>query len=386
MKFEVRRNHAVQKVVSDMGWRVDDEVQQMLRDSARAWLAGMGGAGRVRQVRAATDGFDQSVWTQMGNLGWTGILLPEAAGGSDLGLAPSLTLAEELGRAAAPEPYIGSAIMAATLLAAASTDDAVALAAALAGGQRSVTLAWQEQRGVLGLPSFATRLSGGKLSGAKVHVPGWHSGTALLVAAEADDGPIVALVDIEAPGVNVTTRQLADSSYCADIVFDNVEIGDGSILLSGDAATQALSLALARATVAISAQMDGLATALWQMTNDYLRQRSQFGSSLSSFQALRHRMVDLYAEIELAAASWRAAAVAVEAGNLSSKAIHSAKARCSQIAQDMGRWAIQYHGAFGYMEEADVGLFVHAGLCWSSWLGNPAAHRRAALMAHRQGR
>lgn len=373
-------------MVSDMGWRVDDEVQQMLRDNARAWLAEIGGVGRVRQVRASTDGFDKGIWAQMGALGWTGILLPEAAGGSDLGLAPSLTLAEEMGRAAAPEPYIVSAIMAATLLSASSTDEAAALAAALAKGERSVTLAWQEQRGELGLPSFATRISGNKLSGTKVHVPGWHSGTALLVAAAAEDGPIVALVDIGAPGVNITTRQLADSSYCADIVLDNVAVGEGSILLSGDAAQKSLSLASARGTVAISAQMDGLATALWQMTNDYLRQRSQFGSPLSSFQALRHRMVDLYAEIELAAASWRAAAIAVEAGDLSSKDIHSAKARCSQIAQDMGRWAIQYHGAFGYMEEADVGLYVHAGLCWSSWLGNPTTHRRAALMAHRAGR
>ena len=69
-----------------------------------------------------------------------------------------------------------------------------------------------------------------------------------------------------------------------------------------------------------------------------------------------------------------------------SAALHAAKARCSQIAQDMGRWAIQYHGAFGYTDEADVGLYVHAGLRWSTWLGNPVAHRRAALAAHRRER
>jgi alkylation response protein AidB-like acyl-CoA dehydrogenase len=368
-----------------MGWRVDSDIQQMLRDSARDWLSEVGGAGRVRSVRALADGFDPGTWAGMGELGWTGILLPEASGGAGLGLAPALTLAEELGRAAAPEPFVASAIMAATVLARASGEPAARLASSLAAGQISATIAWQEERGALGLPAFATRLSGGTLAGVKVHVPGWHPGTALLVAAAGDDGPMVALVDPAAPGVSVTARRLADSSLCADIVFDGVAVADDAVLLSGKAAQEALELALARGTVAVSAQLEGLAAALWQVTSDYLRQRSQFGSNLSDFQALRHHMVDLYAEIELAAASWRAAAAAVDAGDLCATALHAAKARCSQVAQDMGRRAIQYHGAFGYTEEADVGLYVHAGLCWSSWLGNPPAHRRAALLAHRAG-
>lgn len=368
-----------------MGWRVDSDIQQMLRDSARDWLAEMGGAGRVRSVRALADGFDPAAWEGMGALGWTGILLPEAVGGAGLGLAPALTLAEEIGRVAAPEPFVASAIMAATVLASAPGGQAATLAGQLAAGQRSATIAWQEQRGTLGLPAFATRLSAGKLSGAKVHVPGWHPGVALLVAATGEDGPVVVLVDPVAQGVSATSMRLADSSLCADIVFDGVAVAGDAVLLAGTAAQEALELALARGTVAASAQLEGLAAALWQVTTDYMHQRSQFGSNLSDFQALRHRMVDLYAEIELAAASWRAAAAAVEAGNLGALALHAAKARCSQVAQDMGRWAIQYHGAFGYTEEADVGLYVHAGLCWSSWLGNPATHRRAALLANRAG-
>jgi len=97
-------------------------------------------------------------------------------------------------------------------------------------------------------------------------------------------------------------------------------------------------------------------------------------------------MVDLFSEIELAGASWRRAAKALADGGRGDVAVHAAKARCSQIAQDMGRWAIQYHGAFGYTDEADVGLYVHAAMRWSSWLGNAASHRRAALTAHRRER
>jgi len=369
-----------------MGWRVDTDIQQMLRDSARAWLAEAGGAGRVRAVRAIGTGFDAEIWAGMGEMGWTGVLLQERTGGTELGLGPALTLAEELGRAASPEPFIASAVIAGTVLSASVSERAASLAAALAAGQISVTLAWQEQRNTLGIPDFMTRLTGGRLTGSKVHVPGWHPGTALLVAAVGDDGPCVIRVEPDAPGVSVIARRLADSSFCADLVFQDVAVADDAVLLTGDTARAALELALARGTVALCAQLEGLSTRLWQMTAEYLRQRTQFGSALADFQVLRHRMVDLYAEIEMGAASWRVAAVAVEAGDMSGQALHSAKARCSQAAQDMGRWAIQYHGAFGYMEEADVGLFVHAGLCWSSWLGNPAAHRRGTLAAHRAGK
>lgn len=369
-----------------MGWRIDNDLQQMLRDSARGHLGDAGGAAHFRAVRASPEGFDANAWLQMGELGWTGILLPESHGGSGLGHETALTLAEELGRAIAPEPFVASAVVAATVLAASDLSPAVALAGELAEGRRSVMLAWQEERGTLGMPQFATRLSHGRLSGSKVHVPGWHPGAALIVAAAGENGPVVVLVDPEASGLTVNARRLTDGTFCADIHLDAVEVADDAVLLSGSAAGEALALALARGTVALSAQLEGLAGALWRTTVDYLQQRSQFGSRLADFQALRHRMVDLYAEVELAGASWRSAAAAVEAGELSGLAIHAAKARCSQIAQDMGRWAIQYHGAFGFTDEADVGLYVHAGLSWSSWLGNPAAHRRAALAAHRSGK
>ena len=369
-----------------MGWRLDDDLQQMLRDSARGHLGEVGGAAHVRAVRASPDGFDAGAWARMGELGWTGILLPESHGGTGLGQEPALTLAEELGRAISPEPFVASCVMAATVLAASAAPASVALAHELASGCRSVTLAWQEQRGTLGVPEFAARLSQGVLNGNKVHVPGWHPDVALIVAAGGEHGPVIVRIDPVAPGLSVSPRRLTDGTFCADILFDGVAVADDAILLSGEAARDALAVAVARGTVALSAKLEGLAAELWRMTADYMRQRSQFGSHLIDFQALRHRMVDLYAEIELAGASWRAAAAAVGAGDYSGVAVHAAKARCSQIAQDMGRWAIQYHGAFGFTEEADVGLYVHAGLCWSSWLGNPSAHRRAALAAHRSRR
>ncbi|HEY6870043.1 MAG TPA: acyl-CoA dehydrogenase family protein [Novosphingobium sp.] len=368
-----------------MGWRVDNDLQQLLRESARGHLGAAGGAAHARQVRGLEQGFDPAAWQAFGELGWTGILLPERLGGAELGLEPALTLAEELGRALAPEPFVAAAIIAATVLAASVAPAAAALGAELATGARSVTLAWQEQRRTLGLPDFATRFEHGRLRGAKVHVPAWQAGTVLLVAAAGVDGPVVLAVDPAAPGLTARAERLSDGSMVADLEFDGVAIDEAAVLLAGPVARSALDLALDRGTIALSAQLEGLSGALWQVTADYIQQRVQFGSRLADFQALRHRMVDLFTQNELAAASWRAAAAALEQGGGARVAIHAAKARCAQAAQDMSRWAIQYHGAFGYTDEADVGLYVHAALAWSTWLGNPAAHRRAALLAHRNG-
>lgn len=369
-----------------MGWRVDSDLQQMLRESAQGWLGDKGGPAHFRAVRESGSGFDADAWRDMAELGWSGMLLPEAAGGSQLGLEPALTLAEELGQAIAPEPFVASAVIAATVLAASDTPRAMELARALAGGEGSVTLAWQERGGTIGLPAFETRLTGGRLSGRKVHVPAWHADSALLVAAMGDGGPVVMAVSPRPAGVAITATAMTDATFGAAIAFDGVDVAAKDILLEGDAAVAALELALARGTVALSAQLEGLAGALWRRTADYIRQRVQFDQPLADFQALRHRMVDLYAAIELAGASWRAAARALERGEADRVALHAAKARCSDAALDMGRWAIQYHGAFGFTDEADVGLYVHAALRWASWLGNAPAHRRAALAAHRASR
>jgi alkylation response protein AidB-like acyl-CoA dehydrogenase len=367
-------------------WRLDNDLQQMLRQSAQGYLSEAGGAKHFRNVRASADGFDAQAWARMGELGWTGILLPEAMGGSGLGLRPALTLAEELGQSLSPEPFVASAIIAGTLLAKSTAALGSELALALAAGRRSVTLAWQERSGQIGRPAFQTKISGGRLSGRKMHVPCWHAGAALLVAAAGDKGPVVLLVDPRASGVTVVTRRVTDGTLEAEIDFADVAVFDDAMILQGEAVAAALDLALARGTTSLCAGLEGLSSKLWRLTADYIKQRVQFEQPLADYQALRHRMVDLYSAIELASASWRKAASVLEARETGGLAVHAAKARCSDTALTMGRWAIQYHGAFGYADEADVGLYVHTALRWSSWLGNAIAHRRKALAAHEQGK
>lgn len=366
-------------------WRTEDDIQRMLRSSAEDFAASEHSPERFRKLRGSDTGFDPQAWKAMADLGWTGILLPEEMGGSGLGLGPALTLAEVFGRHLLIEPLIPSAVVSGTILSLAGGRGRAA-AEALIEGRSAICPAFHEGFAEIGFVPPAARLDdGGTLTGRKVFVPGWVRGAPLLVTAMNGGEAAVLLVASDAPRVTASERKMSDGTLAADIGFEGVTVDASAILLRGADAVTAVELALARGSLALAAQMEGLAKRLHEMTAEYLRQRVQFDKPLASFQVLRHAMVDLHMQIELSGASWRRAADLLEqqGSEAAAGAIHAALARCGETALSLGKSAIQYHGAFGYTEDADVGLYSNAALRWSSQFGNPAAHRNAALTWHK---
>lgn len=363
-------------------WRTEDDVQQMLRESAEAWAAAEAGADRFRRFRASGTGFDPATWAAMGALGWTGILLPEERGGSGLGLAPALTLADVLGRHLVMAPFVPSAVVAATLLAGAA-GAGPSMAMALASGSQAPLAALREGANEAVPQTPATTFAAGRLNGAKAFVAGWHLDAPLLVSALGSEGLVIALVQPGAPGLSAKPRLMADGTRAADLVFADTE---AEPILTGTAAQEALSLAICREALGLSAMLEGLAAQLFELTVDYVGQRIQFEKPLAAFQALRHHMVDLHAQIELAGATWRVAARRLDAEGFDAAAgrVAMAKARAGDAAHAMGKAAIQYHGAFGYTEEADIGLYANAILRLVAQGGNPMAQRRVALAHHKR--
>lgn len=368
-------------------WRTEDDIQHMLRKSAEDFAASEHSLERFRELRASETGFDAGTWKAMAELGWTGILLPEEMGGAGLGLGPALTLAEIFGRTLITQPFIPSAIVSATLLAL-SGDRGRETALMLIEGRAAVCPAFQEEPADIGFVPPESRIEEREtlvLNGAKVFVPGWVRGSRQLVTAMMKDEVVVAVIASDSKGVSVTERNMSDGTLSADIRFSAVEVSQDDILLRGNDAAMAVRLGLARGSLVLAAQMEGLAAKLHEMTVEYLKQRVQFEKPLASFQVLRHAMVDLHLQIELAAASWRHAADELESHGCDSAegAIHAALARCGQTALSLGKSAIQYHGAFGYTEDADIGLYTNAALRWASQFGSPAAHQSAALAWHK---
>jgi alkylation response protein AidB-like acyl-CoA dehydrogenase len=371
-------------------WRQDEELEAMLRNVAESFVRDSNSLARFRRLRSVGSGFEVDAWAQMATLGWTGILLSERDGGSGFGIAPALTLAEVFGQFLLPEPFVASAVMAATVLDRSEGEMARSLASSLAAGQAVATLAFQEALGWEEPHAPQTMLMRAgealQLSGRKLLVPGWSEDSWLLVTAQMDGEFAVVAVPAGHAGISVAPRRMTDGSLTGDVTFDDVVLDAGALLLVGEGALAATELAIARGKLALCAQMEGLSRALLLSTIDYVNQRIQFGKPLAAFQALRHKLVETHCLVELAGASWRSAAAELDDA-LDAKMlfrVYAAKARCSDAAMAVSRVAIQYHGAFGYTEEADIGLFVNAALRWSCWLGNAAQSRQAALLQHKK--
>ena len=372
-------------------WRHEDELQSMLRESVDRYAIAKNTVVRFRDKRRSSDGFDLQSWRDMAELGWTGALLPQGVGGAALDIVSVLSLAEAVGRNLITEPFVASAIIAATVLGASQAPAALALAQALAAGDAVVVLADQEEIGRVGpaAPLTAARsLNGGgfTLTGSKIFVPAWTGEARLLVSALVEGAPAVLMVDAGAMGVEADTHRMTDGTVSARLTFDKVALGADALILQGRDASDAISLALARGALALAAQLEGAARRLLSMTSDYLAQRAQFEKPLASFQSVRHGLVSQHLQIEFAGASWRFAAASLDRGLTADALIRisAAKARCADAALAMSKSAIHYHGAFGFTEEADIGLYVNAILRWASWLGNADAHRRRALNLSRE--
>jgi alkylation response protein AidB-like acyl-CoA dehydrogenase len=336
-----------------------DEITRMLRESA-AGIAGLGGGvKRARGLRFGKAGFDRQVWTQMAEMGWLGLCLPEEAGGLGLGMSTMTALVAELGATLVPEPLVET--MLSLRLLAAAAPDAELTRAVLAGDRLAIT-AWAETAD--GLEVRGT-------TGPRDFMPSGAAADVIVVPFSHGDG--CRLVACDAATVTFTVAGNQDGGYAAraDASWQGDEIG---YVPAGT-----MAAALDEAALATAAYLNGLAGAAFEMTLDYLRTRKQFGRAIGSFQALQHRAADQKIELELARAGLDAAAREVDATDSSVQralSVSRAKARSSDMAMSICRAAIQMHGGIGYTDEHDIGLYVRKALVLVNAFGSARWHRR----------
>lgn len=362
-----------------------DDALSMLLDSADDFLARAHSTRRVHALRDSDGHLEPEVWAQMASMGWLGLTLPEALGGSQLDVRHAAELAARLGAALLPEPFAACAVAPAALLRhAPATATVQRLAAALVEGRETLALAWQAAPGEIDASwsNMQCRAQGEhwQLVGDAIFVEA--AATVWLVAASLAGEAVLVAVPASAPNAVRHSQRLADGSATQAVRLEGVVVGDDAVLLRGTEARTALSRALADWRVVSAAQLAGIGTGALDRTVAHLKQRVQFDQPIADFQAVRHRLVDLDLSKRLAFASWRHAAqlAATEASSRTlGLAVAAAKARCSDTALVIARAAVQLHGAFGYTQEADVGLYLNAAMRHACVLGNAAAHRRTVL-------
>ena len=357
--------------------------ESVLRDSASAFCAKSAPVSRLRKLRGKDPAYSTALWTEMAELGWTGMLVPERAGGLGLGLRALAVILEELGRVAAPEPLLEFAGLSALVLGDLETDAADALSAQVAEGSALVATAWQ------GLPrdpqiewastTLRETADGLLLNGAKFGVAHASSATHLLVPALLGDAPAIVAIDAGTAGVKRSTLALTDGSKLTHFVFENVQLPASALLASGPLAEAALDRALDGTAILAASYLHGLACEAFDITLKYLKTRQQFGKQIGAFQALQHRAVNLYINRELSAevvkeatAGWANAASRADQMRLASRA----KYRAGETARLITRDAVQMHGGIGFTDDCDVGLYLNRALAIGAAFGNAAWHAR----------
>ncbi len=359
------------------------EHRVMLSDSVTNFARGVELA-RVRKLHDTKNECDRKVWRQMAELGWLGVLVPEQYGGMGLQLGDMAIVAQGLARSLVPEPLAAAAVLAARVLAD-SKNEALKkkLLEGLVSGDTLPAVAWQEQAGTLDVSKIdmqATPFEGGfRVSGSKRFVAGASNADGYIVSANSASDMQLLWVPRDAAGAKMEFDMLADGRQSGTLKLADVTVAKENVINTGKAAVDSLARAIDHTAVIASAELTGIMVRSLEITLEYLKTRVQFGKPIGSFQALQHRAVDLYIQQELSSAVL-ADVLAVLDGEPDSKtrgaAASRAKARCTDAALLITRQAIQMHGAIGFTEDCDVGLYVKRAMTLAAWLGNGIAHRR----------
>jgi len=371
------------------------EAERALADSLSSLLADRGGLdkalARVESGQTYDDGLWQSIAT---DLGCAGLLIPEGHGGAGASYREAAATAEVLAAFVAPVPFLGSAVVATAALLSVAAGAAESSASARAVADLLGRLADGSATAALAVP-FATAPGAGypnsvRLAGTRpgdaadgiARLRGMVTGVAdalpagvLLVPADGVPHALY-LVDMAAPGVAkrpVTsldmTRQLCDLS------FDDAP---GRLIASGPAASRALEAALAAGAGILASEQVGLAQRCLDMTVAYVKERRQFARPVGSFQALKHRLADLWVAITQARAASRYAAACLATGDPDAKvAVALAQAYCSEVAVHAAQECVQLHGGIGFTWEHPAHLYLKRAKADSIAFGTADAHRAA---------
>jgi 3-oxochol-4-en-24-oyl-CoA dehydrogenase len=357
---------------------------ESLRNSVEAFVSGQLPMSRVRALRGNEPCFERSVWKRLAEMGWVGALIPEENGGSGLGYGEMAVLVESLGASLLPEPFVASAVLAAEALKLSNGPTRDRLLSALASGACIPAFAHREEGGEGEIVRTTSKKIpvGVRLDGVKAHVYPGSGADGFLVSARDSNSGYCGLywVDSHLSGLIVENQSRADGTSSARLLLDGVVVpGDSELMAPSPDVLMLLHAVQDRALIMVSFELVGLIKRALQMTLEYLRLREQFGKPIGSFQALQHRAVDLYIQQELAVSVVQDAVKLLEHARSAKEiaAIASrAKSRCSDAARLITREAIQLHGAIGFADEHDIGLYLQRALVLSAWLGNSAEHRR----------
>ena len=364
-----------------------NEEQQSLKDIAREFLQKNAPVTHFREIRDTKNelGYDEALWKEMVDLGWSGILIPEEYGGFDFGMVGMGSIFEEMGKTLTPSPLFSTGVLGASLISlGGNNSQKQSLLPKIVDGSLTTALALEEgnRHSPYSISTKAVKDGDNfKISGEKTFVIDGHTAGLLIVAARTDgsiddsSGISLFLVDPNSKGIEITKTSMVDSRNAASIQFKDAIVSSSEILGEQNNGAGILEEVLDRSQIAISAEMLGNASQAFDITLEYLKERKQFGAVIGTFQALQHRAAEMYSELELTKSSVIAACNAVDENSNDLKRMASlAKFKAGETNYLVTNEAVQMHGGVGVTDEYDVGLYMKRARVTEQIFGNSEYH------------
>jgi alkylation response protein AidB-like acyl-CoA dehydrogenase len=367
------------------------EEQEMLRRSAREFLAKECSTKVVRRLMESADGYDQALWKKIADLGWTALGIPEQYGGVGTFLDLVVVL-EEAGRALLPGPFFATMGLAVpALIEAGSEAQKKEALGAIASGDARATLAFTEPSGrwdPASVKLIAKQEGGGwRLDGVKVFVPDAQTADYMVVVArtrgEGEDGISLFLVKGKPEGMTVKPLETLDMTRrWSEVRFDGVRLAADSLMGTADKGWAPLKRAMEWSAAALCAEMVGGVQKVLETSTEYAKTRHQFGKPIGIYQAVSHKIADMLVLAESGRSATYYAAWAIDADAPDrSMASSMAKAYVSDAYRKVAGDGIQVHGGIGFTWEHDMHLYFKRAKSSEVTLGDATYHRELVAQA-----
>ncbi len=364
------------------------EEQQLLKNSARDFLTTECPKSVVREIEASESGYSEDIWKKMSEMGWMGLPIPEEYGGVDFSLLDLAVLFEELGRAAMPSPLFNSVVQGAlTVLDWGTEEQKQAILPKAASGESILTFAMSEPQVNYDARFVATKAEpqgdGYSLTGTKLFVSYAHTADTILTVARTsgapgdDKGLTVFIVDAKASGVTETQLENIAADKLSEVVLEGVAVSAGDVLGKVDEGLDVVQSMLTKAAAIRCAEMVGGAQAEIDITADYTKTRHQFDRPIGTFQAVQHRLADMFIDVNGARwvtyqAIWR-----LSEGLPVDTELAMAKAFTNSACQRVALGAQQLHAGIGFDRDYDIHFYYRRQKAFDLRMGTTTRYLEA---------
>ena len=363
-----------------------NEEQELLQTSARDFLGANCPTTHVRAMEEDPTGYSPTLWQEIADLGWAGLMFPEEYGGAGYGFVELCVLMEECGRALLPSPFHSAVLtFGLPILLCGNEAQKQRYLPAIASGSILGTLALTEPSASFDAAGISVRAEardgGYVINGTKLFVLNAHTADELLVAVRTSDeggpenGVSLLLVPSDAAGVETTALSTIASDRQYEVTFTNVEVGADALVGGLGQAWPVLKQTIDHCAVAKCAEMVGIAQVAFDMSVDYAKNRVQFGRPIGSFQAIKHKCADMVIDVDGSRFITYRAAWMLQEGLEAAKEVSMTKAWTSDACRRVCAQAHQIHGGIGFTKEYDLQLYFRRAKNGEVFYGDADLHR-----------